>query len=225
MYSLANNPILLPHQIRILKLFFASDFSKPFFLTGGTALSAFYFAHRESKDLDFFSLNAFEIGQLTATITDIAEKTQSVPTVKVASNTYREIYLENAKDGWIQRIDIVHDIPRHFGSLVTIDGVVVDALENIATNKILTLFGRLEPKDYVDFYVIMKKTDLKFEHLFELARQKDLGLFEFYFAQSIASVDTIESWPRLTIPLDIKELTAFYHDLSRKLLAKIKPKE
>ena len=42
-FRLANNPILLPYQQKILRLFFAADFSKPFFLTGGTALAAFYF--------------------------------------------------------------------------------------------------------------------------------------------------------------------------------------
>lgn len=51
MYRLHNNPILYPHQIKLLSLFFTSPFAKPFFLTGGTALSAFYLAHRESQDL------------------------------------------------------------------------------------------------------------------------------------------------------------------------------
>ena len=72
MYKLSGNPILHPHQIRILKLFFATPFSKTFFLTGGTALSAFYLKHRESQDLDFFSLSSFDTLALRTTMTEIA---------------------------------------------------------------------------------------------------------------------------------------------------------
>lgn len=39
MFKFTNNPILLPHQMRILQLFFSTTFGKPFFLTGGTALA------------------------------------------------------------------------------------------------------------------------------------------------------------------------------------------
>ena len=67
-YNLQNNPILLPHQIEILKLFFATSFTKPFFLTGGTALSAFYLAHRDSKDLGlsefYFANTIVDISQI-----------------------------------------------------------------------------------------------------------------------------------------------------------------
>jgi predicted nucleotidyltransferase component of viral defense system len=54
MYNLASTPILTDWQKDILKRFFASPLTQSFFLTGGTALSAFYFAHRDSKDFDFF---------------------------------------------------------------------------------------------------------------------------------------------------------------------------
>lgn len=225
MYKLTDNPILLPHQQKILKLFFATPFGKPFFLTGGTALSAFYFAHRLSKDFDFFSLEAFDPSRLTSTINDIAKHMQASVSVKVGSPTYQEIYLENKRDNWMQRIDIVHEQPRHFGKLLTVEGIVVDSLENIATNKILTLFGRLEPKDYIDFYVIMKHSNYTFEKLFELAKKKDLGLFEFYFANSIANVSSITVWPPMKKNLDKKEIVKFYLDLSKKLLLRIKPKE
>lgn len=143
--------------------------------------------------------------------------------VKVASNTYQEIYLENSTDGWVQRIDIVKEQPKHFGELEIIDGVRVDSLVDIATNKITALLGRIEPKDYIDFYVIMKRSGLKFDGLFELAKQKDLGLFEFYFANSISEVDKIQSWPPLKVTIEIKDVVKFYHDLAEKLYAKIKP--
>ena len=121
-------------------------------------------------------------------------------------------------------MDIVHEQPRHFGKLATIEGVIVDSLENIATNKILTLFGRIEPKDYIDFYVIMKKSSFRFDELFALAQKKDTGLFEFYFANSIANVSSITQWPPMKETIDIKQVVKYYLNLSRKLLMRIKPK-
>lgn len=224
-YNLINNPVLKDYQIQILELFFGSDISEAFFLTGGTALSAFYFAHRESKDLDLFTLRPFDPLRLTRLISGIADKTNSTTTIKVASNTYQEYYLTNENSGWTQRIDIVHEIPRHFGQLNKIDNIVVDSLENIGSNKVLTVFGRIEPKDYIDLYVILKKSDLKFDHLFGLAKQKDLGLDKFHFAYSINQIANIEIWPENRLGIKNSEIIAFYRNLVQQLLYEIKPKK
>lgn len=223
MYKLHNNPILYPHQVKLLKLFFLTPFAKPFFFTGGTALSAFYLAHRESQDLDFFSLQPFDSLALRTTMQEIANMTHSTLTMHIRSQTFNEILLENKKEGWRQKIDIVQEQPKHFGEITIVDTVPVDSLINIATNKILTVFGRLEPKDYIDLFVIFTKTKLSFEKMFKLAKQKDLGLSEFYFANIITDVEKFTTLPKMKIPFNKKAFLQFYKDLSRKLLLKIKP--
>lgn len=224
MYNLKGNPILLPHQITILKLFFASPFAKPFFLTGGTALSAFYLAHRESQDLDFFTLEPFDTLVLRNTIQEIAGKTHATVTIQARSQTYYEIYLENAKERWRQKIDIVQEQPVHFGEIARVDTVAVDSLINIATNKILAVFGRLEPKDYIDLYMIFTKTELSFDKMFQKAKEKDTGLSELYFANVIADAGQFETLPKMHTSFDKKAFIKFYQDLSCDLLLKIKPK-
>lgn len=223
MYKLTNNPILYPHQITILKLFFATPFAQSFFLTGGTALSAFYLAHRESQDLDFFSLEPFETLQLRTTMQEIAEKIGAEMTLAVRSQTFNELYLEHKTERWRQKIDIVQEQPKRFGETVMIETVCVDALINIATNKILAVFGRLEPKDYIDLYIICTTTNFTFEKLFELAKEKDTGLNEFYFANTILNSEQLNTLPAIKIPFNKKAMIKFYLDLSRKLLLKIKP--
>jgi len=198
-FSLQSNPVLLAYQIKILKLFFESVFGKPFFLTGGTALAAFYLGHRESKDLDLFSLEAFDGQRLGLVIEEIAHKVQAKVQAKVKSETYNEIYLENQREGWQQRIDVVREQPKHFGEIESVEGIRVDSLVNIATNKILAIYGRLEPKDYVDLYMILTKTGLKFDELFELAKQKDAGLVEFYFANIISEIEKVRTWPIMKV--------------------------
>ena|SRR3989344_6578597 len=223
MYKLDNNPILYSHQIKILKLFFTTSFSKTFFLTGGTALSAFYLAHRESQDLDLFSLKPFDTLLLRNTMTEIAGKINAEMILNIRSQTFNEIILVNKKDSWSQKIDIVQEQPKQFGELTKIDNITIDSLLNIATNKILAVFGRLEPKDYIDLFFICTKTEYCFDQLFEKAKKKDTGLNEFYFANTIISVDKLESLPVMKIPFNKKEFVNFYQELSRKLLLKIKP--
>jgi len=56
------NNILTPRQSNFLKLVGADKFlAKNFYLTGGTALAAFYLRHRLSEDLDFFAEKEFDI--------------------------------------------------------------------------------------------------------------------------------------------------------------------
>lgn len=227
MYSLKNNPILLPHQIEILRLFFGSNFGKQFFLTGGTGLSAFYLAHRDSKDFDFFSIDPFDGQQIRVVINEIAQKMGCEVLPKVTSDTYHEIYLENKQNGWTQRIDIVKEQPKRFGDVVEVDGIQVDSLENIGSNKITAIFGRLEIKDYIDLYFILTSTKLSFEELFAQARQKDMGLSEFYFANIVAesNIRDIQVWPRLHIDFDKEKMFDFYEKLAQDLLLKIKPED
>ncbi len=227
MYKLHDNPILLPYQTEILKLFFGTSFSKQFFLTGGTALAAFYLGHRDSKDLDFFSLEQYDSLQMEAVLRDLGERLHCKIMTKVTSRTYNEIYLENQEKGWVQRIDIVQEQPRRFGDVVDIDGVRVDSLENIGSNKVLTIFGRLEIKDYIDLYAIVTKTNHMFDELFALAKQKDLGLNEFHFANIVANagIEQIVTWPRLKTNIDKQAMYDFYVTLVGDLLMKVKPED
>lgn len=225
MLKIKNNPILTSYQIKILKIFFNSSLGKQFFLTGGTALAAFYLAHRRSKDLDLFTLEDFDNLELEKIIEKIAQETNSAIKIKVKSKTYNEIYLESEKTGWIQRIDIIKDQSIVFGKRKKVDFIIVDSLENIAAGKILTIFGRLEPKDYLDLYFILKNTKLDFMNLFEKTKQKDLGLNEFYFANILAEIENVKNFPQTLKPFNQKMCQKFFLDLSYKLFKKIKPKE
>src|SRR5579872_5517939 len=50
-----HDQILTPFHQKLLKRFAASSMGRHFFLTGGTALAAFYLHHRLSDDLDLFT--------------------------------------------------------------------------------------------------------------------------------------------------------------------------
>lgn len=206
-------------------MFFNSSLGKRFFLTGGTALAAFYLAHRVSKDLDLFTLEDFDRLELEKLVEEIARKIEAQTEIKVQSKTYNEIYLKSKREKWTQRIDFVREQPVIFGKRKKIDFVIVDSLENIASGKILTVYSRLEPKDYLDLYFIFRETGLDFSALFERTKQKDLGLNEFYFANMISEVKNFKHFPQTLKPFKKRDLEKFFLDLAQKLYAKIKPKE
>ena len=117
----------------------------------------------------------------------------------------------------------VKDIPVHFGDLLTKDGVRLDSLENIGSNKVLAVFGRTDAKDFIDLYWILQHTDLKFDDLYRQAREKDLGLSELYLAYALQNIEKIRLFPRILQPLPWEDVKAFFQALARELLSRIKP--
>ena len=70
---------------------------------------------------------------------------------------------------------MVRDFGPQYGERFTRDSIIVDALDNIAANKITALFGRADIKDFVDLYFILQE-GYGLNELFEIAREKDPGL-------------------------------------------------
>jgi len=212
-------------QDAFLSQFFAARFAKDFYLTGGTALARFYFHHRTSVDLDLFTNNqSVDFNEVNLSVTAHLRRLKLTLIKQVTTETFLQ-YIGTSRTGITLKVDMVKDIPVHFGKIVKKKMIHVDALENIGSNKILAIFGRTDAKDFIDLYYILHKTDYSFDHLYKQAKQKDLGLTEFYLANSIANVSSITQWPPMKQAIDTKELVKYYHDLSKKLLMRIKPKE
>jgi predicted nucleotidyltransferase component of viral defense system len=212
-------------QDRFLEQFFTTAVGPHFYLTGGTALSRFYFDHRESLDLDLFTQNQEQdFSFINRTILQIAQSMQLQITNQVVTETFLQYIFTNPEKLSL-KIDIVKDIPVHFGEIIHHGKVRVDSLENIGSNKILAIFGRTEAKDFIDFYWLLQHTPLTFTYLYELAKTKDLGLTNLYFAYSLQRVNKLTTLPRLYKPLDWSNVVTFYQTLAQTLLLQIKPEE
>jgi predicted nucleotidyltransferase component of viral defense system len=210
-------------QDRFLELFFAGPLAEHFYLTGGTALSRFYFNHRESLDLDLFT-NYFgqDFSQVNQAVLGILHALELQITSQVVTDTFIQYTVTDAA-GTPLKIDLVKDVPVHFDDLLTRNGIRLDSLENIGSNKILAVFGRTDAKDFIDLYWILQHTDLKFDDLYRQAHEKDLGLSELYLAYALQNVEKIRLFPRMLQPLPWEEVKAFFQALARELLNRIKP--
>jgi len=215
--------ILAPLQKEFLSAFFSSPLGNKFFLSGGTALAEFYLKHRVSQDLDFFTLDQnLDFDFVNAEINKIANALKLKTKHQVSSATFLQYIFQSKKE--TLKIDVVKDVPVHFGKIKKVKRLRIDSLENIAAGKLLAIFGRTDAKDFIDFYFLIKKKKLSFKTLFKKAKKKDLGLNEFYFANMLAEVENIEYFPKTLKPFDKEKLVNFCLKLSQKLLKEIKPK-
>lgn len=210
-------------QDRFLAQFFASAVAGNFYLTGGTALARFYFHHRESIDLDLFTnrsdadFDAVNRGVLTILQTLDLQIQSQVTTAAFLQ------YIVNDANNVSLKVDVVRDVPVHFGDTVDISGVRLDSLENIGVNKVLAVFGRTDAKDFIDLYWILQRTSFSFDHLYTLAKEKDLGLSELYLAYALHNAAKIKLFPRMLEPLPWEQIVAFFEALARDLLLRSAP--
>lgn len=210
-------------QDRFLERFFAGPLSGYFYLTGGTALARFHFHHRESLDLDLFT-NDFEqdFARVNQAILGILHVLELQITSQVVTDTFIQ-YIVTDTAGTSLKVDLVKDVPVHFGEISVKGNVRLDSLQNIGSNKVLAIFGRTDAKDFIDLYWILKHTDLKFDVLYSQARKKDLGLSELYLAYALQNVEKIRLFPRMLQPLPWDDVKVFFQTLARDLLKRIKP--
>jgi predicted nucleotidyltransferase component of viral defense system len=210
-------------QDRFLALFFTNAVADSFYLTGGTALARFYFHHRESIDLDLFTnqrdadfdaVNRAVLGILQT----LALRIQS----QVTTPTFLQYIVVNDSDVTL-KMDFVKDVPVHFGATREIDGLRLDSLENIGANKVLAVFGRTDAKDFIDLYWILQRTNLMFDDLYALAKEKDLGLSELYLAYALHSAAKIKLFPRMLEPLPWEQILIYFEELARDLLLRSAP--
>ncbi|TSC86072.1 MAG: hypothetical protein G01um101416_722 [Microgenomates group bacterium Gr01-1014_16] len=208
-------------QDQFLKAFFSSRLAPDFYLTGGTALARFYFHHRESIDLDLFTHNRdMQFDQVNITTIDLSQKLNLTIEKQTVTDTYLQyIFKEGLK------VELVKDIPVHFGEFKMEGNIRLDSIENIGSNKVLAIFGRIAAKDFIDLYYILKNTTFTLDYLYQLASKKDIGLTEFYLANSMDKIQEAAEYPVLLKPLDKHAMVKFFQDTARKLLLKIKPLE
>jgi predicted nucleotidyltransferase component of viral defense system len=210
-------------QDRFLERFFAGAPGRYFYLTGGTALARFYFHHRESLDLDLFT-NDFgqDFAQVNQAVLVMLQALELQITSQVVTDEFIQ-YIVADQAGTPLKIDLVKDVPVHFGDLLTRNGVRLDSLENIGANKVLAVFGRTDAKDFIDLYWILRHTDLTFDDLYHRAQEKDRGLSELYLAYALHNIEKIRLFPHMHQPLPWEAVKDFYQALARDLLNRIKP--
>lgn len=210
--------VLTPLQQSVLTAFFSvSELKKQFYLTGGTALSAFYLQHRLSDDLDLFT-HEVEIHAIERIVDDAFRAAGLRATKLAGSPSYRRYRIQDEL-----QVDLVKDVDFRIGSPELREDFMVDNPKNIAVNKVAAIYGRLDPKDYVDLYFLKPHLDFNILELLDWAREKDAGIEKFQWAKIIGDVDTFTVLPNLIRPVGLKELKKFFRALRDEITDALKP--
>lgn len=148
-----------------------SSLKNKFYWTGGTLLAYYYFKHRKSEDLDFFSEEEFSFNEINQFIQNLKKRAgfKSIEYQKVFDR--HEFLLKNKE---ILRVEFVYynHSRNTLGKRMRILGVLADSLKDIAANKTLAYFDRNEPKDLYDIYFLLTKGKFSPKQLLDLVWRK-----------------------------------------------------
>jgi len=162
---------ILKYQQQVLKAL--SGKIDDFYLAGGTALSIFYFQHRLSVDLDFFT-KTFSLKRIEQIIANLRQELNKP--IRQARRVLEEklakmiVYNVNFTKQDSLKIDFVEDAARLIKKPKTVDGINILSLEDIYIRKIYALAGvirtvdevgrphftggRADAKDFYDLYYL-----------------------------------------------------------------------
>ena len=217
--------ILTNLQKKILLLSGKLPDKEAFYLTGGTALSAFFLKHRKSRDLDFFT----HVEELILPFSQELEASLIKENLKVQRlrgfHSFVELSVDSEDDS--TAVHFALDSPFRFDQpsyFEEIPGVKVDSLIDIATNKLLALFGRAELRDFIDVYFLVRERYAR-EYLTDKSAQKDPGFDLYWLGVAMERVDHFSDdspdMLLLTRPCSMNEIKDFFRLWRRDILKEI----
>ena len=213
--------ILTPKQLEFLELAQSqSQLTKRFYLTGGTALAEFYLQHRLSEDIDLFTeKEEVNQGVVEAFLKKSARRLK-IKKIKLSQFlglfSYQLIY----QDGEELKVDFNYYPFLRIDKGIKFKNLSVDSLEDIAANKVHTLFMKPRPRDYIDLFFLMTTQNYDLNHLILDAKAKfDWDIDRMNLANQFIRVKELEfkDLPRMLKPLDFKKMQEFFLKLAKSL--------
>jgi hypothetical protein len=208
---------LTPFQKEVLEGFFERE--KGFYLTGGAALAGFYLGHRETHDLDLFTL-AGPLSDGVEALRDVArsigarcEETRTAP-------EFRRFLLSRADESVVVDL-VVERAPQLVTEKPWAGSVRLDPPEEILANKLCALLGRAEVRDLVDVRAL-EQAGQSLQHALAAAHRKDGGLTPGQLAWVLRQI-SIGSEARIPGGVPASELQHYLDDLVDRLAILARP--
>ncbi|MFH0943543.1 MAG: nucleotidyl transferase AbiEii/AbiGii toxin family protein [Candidatus Beckwithbacteria bacterium] len=152
--------LLTAKQLAFLELIQKQpQLTKRFYLTGGTALTEFYLKHRLSEDIDLFTEKE-EVDQKLIEVF-LKKETPKLGVKEIKRSQFLGLFnfFLIYKDGQTLKVDFnYYPFPR-IAKGINFNGLQIDSLEDIAVNKIQTVFIKPRARDYIDLFFIMKRSN------------------------------------------------------------------
>lgn len=198
-------------QNEFLREFFGRE--NRFYLTGGAALVGFYLGHRETNDLDLFTLeNEIENGFVI--VKEVAKQLGGTVEAIQTAPDFRRLLVKRGDEA------VVVDLAREYVFQIEkekreIGGIRIDSPEEILANKLCALLSRSEIRDLVDVREL-EKAGFNLENALAVAEKKDTGLTAAQLAWVLSQIRFGDD----SIPpggISVSELRNYLDDLIARL--------
>ena len=211
--------ILTPHQSQFLEIVGGQkQLARNFYLTGGTALSEFYYQHRLSEDLDFFSTDS-EVNQI-AVEAFLKKNSPRLGVSGIKKTVFLGLvtYVLIFSDSQQLKVDFnYYPFPR-IEPGKKYRGLSIDSVHDIAANKLQTIFMKPRPRDYVDLYFILTREKYPLDKLIIAAKTKfDWHIDKVTLASQFLRAKDFDESSMLLVPFDKKKMDDFFFGLAKSL--------
>jgi len=214
-------------QEKILSHFGEVKDSGQLYLTGGTALAYFYLKHRQSNDLDFFT----SVEEIIDPFSHQLEKHLAAKGFECkrqrAFHSFVELIV--SLKGQTTLIHLALDSTFRFEPAKEFPDyprLKVDNLTDIASNKLLALFGRAALRDFIDVYFLIQKGHFQKKPLMEAALHKDPGFDLYWLGVAFERIHTFNTdSPEMLLllePIKLKELEKFFDEWRSEIVNELK---
>ncbi|MBU0570146.1 nucleotidyl transferase AbiEii/AbiGii toxin family protein [Patescibacteria group bacterium] len=215
--------LLTPKQKQILELASRDEIiTKQFFLTGGTALSYFYFEHRFSEDLDFFSEERYNPKRILSWVSSVGDSLKAKKIEQqdlTGQHTFFFYFSRNTK----VKVDFSHFPFDHLGTFKKFNSLRVSSIDDIAINKVHAITTRKRARDYLDLYLCIRELKWEVDDIKKNYRLKfgvHLSIEEII--TSFVNVVDAKDLPMFIGDFDFKkEVERFFLDYAKNLKKKI----
>lgn len=213
--------ILSGNQIKILNAIGAdNEICQNFYLTGGTALAEYYLQHRLSEDLDFFSEKEFDI-QAIGVFFAKNKKNLGIEKIDFQQSFNRNLVFLYLKDDIIKTEFTYFPFPR-IEKKIKRNKLFVDSLEDIAVNKLFTIYQKPRSRDFIDLYLIIKKTGWKIGDLINQAKIKfDWHIDYLQLGSRFLLAETVRDYPKMILKLKNEEWQEFFINQAKSFSGEI----
>lgn len=206
--------VLTSEQKAVIQMISQERRLDQYYLSGGTALSAYHFHHRFSEDLDFFTFEEPDVTFLHLFAGRIEKE------LKTKEFRFKRLYDRNLFFFPLKGEELKMEFTLYpFPSLkkpLKKNGISIDSLPDLAANKLFTILERFDPKDYVDLYFIFQQFSLA-ELRKNVQKKFSMNIDPIFLGSLFFRVRGIEALPKMIKPITIDELKDFFEGLCKKL--------
>lgn len=215
-YSMSDQT-LTSRQQAVLKLIGSEpDLAGQFYLSGGTALAAFYLKHRYSEDLDFFSEVEFDTTALTA-FWQKHKAGLGFEEIDYQQSFNRNLFFLHFENE-ILKTEFTYYPFKRLEMGESQFGVATDSLRDIAVNKLFSIYQRTAARDYIDLYCIVQDRGWTIDELKKAARLKfDYHIDPLQLSTQFSKAAEAPDLPRMIKSLEVGAWQNFFKAEAKKL--------